>query len=121
MKITFSKQNGLSIDIERTPEEYKLLEQAQLFRQQLKIAKVPTPTDGGGTYNNCIFKEPAIINPIPMMMMQQQQQPKPSAQVTPEFIQRAVEYGKSQTGYTSEMLEKTIDILLQFFKDKGVL
>jgi len=119
MKIHLFFQKGIGIHVERTPDEYRLIEQKQLFNQQIKISKLPAPKSNGDTFNNCTItnREPVIVpQPQPFMVQQQAK-----TQVNQETLDRANEYVAMQTGFTSDMVEKVLHSALQFFKDKGLM
>jgi hypothetical protein len=117
IKLFIGKETGIAL--ERTPEEYKLMEQDQLFKQQLKLSKVPMPKGTGDTYTNCTIthREPVIV-PQPMMMMQK---PQTTVAINPEFIEKATDYTAMHTGQNTDVVSKVIDSLLQYFRDRGII
>lgn len=120
MKLKLIFEKGIGIVVERTPEEYKLMEQEQLFKQQIKIAELPTPKQGtGDTFTNCtITHGQPIIVPQPVMMQAQKQSIQNFNQ---EFIDKATDYTAMHTGQNSDTVAKVIEALLQYFKDRGVI
>lgn len=122
MKLKISFEKGIEFSVERTPDEYRLMEQDQLFQQQIKIAKIPSPKGTGDTFQNCTInnREPVII-PTPMMMQMQMPPQKSAVAINQEFIDKAIDYTTIHTGVGTDIAQKVVDAMLQYFKDRGVL